>query len=46
MKVISIHIKGGIEVVDVAGIPADTKVVVTDVDTLEEATFTQKDNVQ
>lgn len=46
MKIISIHISGGGYVVDVAGIPEDTKLVVTDVDTLEENVFTKKDNCQ
>ena len=44
-KVISIHIKDG-QVIDVAGIPANIELVITDVDTLEENTFTKKDNCQ
>ena len=44
-KVISIHIKDG-KVLDVSGISSDTEIVVTDVDTMEEVSFTSKENIQ
>jgi hypothetical protein len=45
-KFISIHINGLGEVVDVAGIPANVGVVVTNIDDLSEAFFSKGDNCQ
>jgi len=45
VKIISLHVKDG-KVVDVAGIPVDIRLVVMDVDTMEETTLTSKDNIQ
>jgi hypothetical protein len=43
---ISIHINELGEIVDVAGIPANVGVVVTNIDDLSEVFFVKKDNCQ